>query len=244
LTRDNDEGKVMSLMDHLEDLRKRLIICCIAVSLGAMLSYIYVEQIRLLLTRPIGGLVYLNLMEAITTNIRLAFISGFFLSLPVIFYQIWSFVLPGLYRHERRAVFWISVLSLLFFAKGVTFAFLVVLPFSVRFLLGFADYQLQPMISFNSYISYSIGLLIGFGLVFEMPVAVLILAKFGIVSAEFLAKNRMYAMIIIFILAAIFTPPDVLSQLLMGIPMMLLYELSIIMARFVRPQVKDIILEQ
>jgi len=243
LTKDTHEGKVMSLMDHLEDLRKRLIICGIAVLLAAMLSYLYVDQIRILLTRPVGDLVYLSLMEAITTNIRLAFISGFFLSLPVIFHQIWCFVLPGLYRHERRAVFLISVLSLVFFAMGVTFAYLVVLPFTVRFLLGFADYQLQPMITFNSYISYSLGLLIGFGLVFEMPVAVLILSKLGIVSAEFLAKNRMYAMIIIFILAAIFTPPDVISQLLMGIPMMVLYELSILMARFVRPRVKEIIPE-
>ncbi|MCL4463699.1 MAG: twin-arginine translocase subunit TatC [Firmicutes bacterium] len=244
MAKEMDTGKVMSLMDHLEDFRKRLIICGIAVMLAALISFLYVDQIRLLLTRPIGELVYLNLMEAVTTNIRLAFIAGFFIALPVIFYQIWCFVLPGLYRHERRAVFWISVLSLFFFALGVTFAYFVILPFSVNFLLGFADYQLQPMISFNSYISYSLGLLIGFGLVFEMPVVMLILAKLGIVSSEFLARNRMYAMIIIFILAAIFTPPDVISQLLMGIPMTLLYELSILMARFVRPRVKDIILEQ
>lgn len=244
MAKEMETEKVMSLMDHLEDFRKRLIICGIAILLATLVSFLYVDQIRFILTRPVGDLVYLNLMEAMTTNIRLAFIAGFFLSLPVIFYQIWCFVLPGLYRHERRAVFWISVLSLLFFALGVTFSFFVVLPFSVRFLLGFADNQLQPMISFSSYISYSLGLLIGFGLVFEMPVAVLILAKLGIVSGEFLAKNRMYAMIIIFTLAAIFTPPDVISQLLMGVPMMFLYELSIIMARFVRPRKKDILPEQ
>lgn len=230
----------MSLMDHLEDLRKRLIVSGITVFITAIISYLYVDQIAMLFARPVGDLVYLSLTEALTTNIRLAFTAGFFLSLPVIFYQIWCFILPGLYRHERRAVFWISILSLFFFALGATFAFTVVLPFSVRFLLGFGSEQLQPMISFNNYISFSIGLLIGFGLAFEMPVVVLILAKLGIVSAGFLARNRMYATIIIFTLAAIFTPPDIVSQFLMGTPMLLLYELSILMARFVRPRNKEI----
>lgn len=233
--------KVLSLIEHLEELRRRLIICGLAVFLAAMVSYLYVDRIRLLFARPAGNLVYLGLTEAFMTNMKLAFTAGFFLALPVIFYQLWCFILPGLHRHERLTVFFISVFSLFFFALGVTFGFLIILPFSVRFFLGFAGDQLQPMLSFSSYISYSMGLLMGFGLVFEMPIAVLIFAKLGIVSAEFLSKNRMYATIIIFTLAAIFTPPDVLSQILMGLPMMLLYELSIFLARFVKRRENDAI---
>jgi len=231
-----DPEKSMSLIDHLEELRRRLIVCGVSVLLLSAVSNFYLDEIRELFIRPVGELVYLGLAEALMTNLRLTFIAGFFLSLPVIFYQLWLFILPGLQRQERRLIFFVSLFSLVFFTLGVTFAFLVVLPFSVRFFLGFSAEGLTPMISFSAYISYSVGLMLGFGLVFLMPVMVLILAKLGLVSPEFLAGQRMYATIIIFILAAIFTPPDVLSQILMGMPMLVLYEFSILLARFVRPR--------
>jgi sec-independent protein translocase protein TatC len=231
-----ERQKTMSLIDHLEELRRRLIICGAAIFLAAMFSYLYVDRLREIFAHPVGNLVYLGLTEAFLTNMKLAFIAGFFLSLPVTFYQMWCFVLPGLHGRERRYLLFISIFSLSFFVLGVVFGFLVILPFSIRFFLGFASDQLQPMLSFSSYISYSMGLLMGFGLVFEMPVAILILAKLGLVSADYLARQRMYATIIIFILAAIFTPPDVVSQILMGLPMLLLYEFSILLARIVQPK--------
>jgi len=230
----NETGKAMSLLDHLEELRRRLIVCAIAVAVLSVVSYVYVEPIRSLFIRPVGELVYLGLAEALMTNLRLSLVAGFFLSLPVIFYQLWLFVMPGLHRQERGLVFIIVLLTLLFFMLGVSFAFFVILPFSVRFFLDTAGPGLTPMISFGAYISYSLGLMLGFGLVFLMPVAIMVLARLGLVTPEFLARQRMYATIIIFILAAIFTPPDVLSQILMGVPMLALYELSIFLAGFVR----------
>lgn len=233
MSRQKDPAKLMSLIEHLEEFRRRFITCAIVVFIAAMASYLYIDRIREIFAAPAGSLVYLGLTEAFITNMKLAFICGFFVSLPVIFYQVWCFILPGLRESEKLLVFFISVFSLIFFVLGVTFGFVVVLPFSVRFFLGFASEQLQPMLSFSSYISYATGLLLGFGFVFEMPVAVLILAKLGIVSAAFLAQQRMHATIIIFVLAAVLTPPDVISQVLMGLPMLLLYELSILLSRLV-----------
>ncbi|MCW3488521.1 twin-arginine translocase subunit TatC [Dethiobacter alkaliphilus] len=223
----------MSWIQHLEELRKRLIICVIFVSVAAVVSYMYIDFIRDLFSRPVDKLFYLTLTEAFLTNIRLALISAVFLSLPVIFYQVWCFILPALHQKERRLTLLISALSLFFFMLGALFAFLVVMPFTIRFFLGFSSDQLEPMLSFSSYISYTLGLVIGFGLVFEMPVAVMILTRLGVISAGFLAANRMYAAAVIFVAAAIFTPPDVISQLMMAIPMLGLYEVSILFARVV-----------
>ncbi|WP_143753395.1 twin-arginine translocase subunit TatC [Dethiobacter alkaliphilus] len=217
----------------MEELRRRLIICVMFISVAAVVSYLYIDFIRDLFSHPVDKLFYLTLTEAFLTNIRLALISAVFLSLPVIFYQVWCFVLPALYQNERRLTLLISALSLFFFMLGALFAFLVVMPFTIRFFLGFSSDQLEPMLSFSSYISYTLGLVIGFGLVFEMPVAVMILTRLGVISAGFLAANRMYAAAVIFVAAAIFTPPDVISQLMMAIPMLGLYEVSILFARVV-----------
>jgi sec-independent protein translocase protein TatC len=142
-------------------------------------------------------------------------------------------VISYFYIDFIRDLFSRPVLSLVFFMMGALFAFWVVMPFTIRFFLGFASDQLEPMLSFSSYISYTLGLVIGFGLVFEMPVAVMILTRLGVISAGFLAANRMYATAVIFVAAAIFTPPDVISQLMMAIPMLGLYEVSILFARIV-----------
>jgi sec-independent protein translocase protein TatC len=227
-----DPEKVMSLLDHLEELRRRLIVCGISMVIFTVVSYLSVEEIRTLFIRPVGQLVYLGLADALMANMRLSLAAGFFLSLPVIFYQLWLFVLPGLHRQERGVVLGISLLTLLFFMLGVAFAFFVILPVSVHFFLGFAGEGLTPMISLSAYISYSMGLMLGFGLVFLTPATVLVLARLGLVSPDFLARQRMYATIIIFVLAAVLTPPDVVSQILMGVPMLLLYEFSILIARF------------
>ncbi len=230
MAKEDQQEKLMSIVDHLDDFRRRLIICIATVLVLSIASYAFVETIREVFIRSVGKLVYLSLAEAFFANMRLAFMCGFFLSLPVIFFQIWGFVLPGLYKHERFAIIVISVLTLFFFFLGMSFAFLVVLPFSTIFFLGFAGEGLEAMISFSSYLSYAASLMIGFGLAFELPVAVMILARLGIVTSGFLAAKRSFAVVIIFFLAAVLTPPDVVSQILMGVPMLLLYELSIFLA--------------
>jgi sec-independent protein translocase protein TatC len=231
--------KELTVFEHLEELRFRLLVCLGALLAAAAASFAYVDRIRHILTRPAGELIYLGVSEAFAVNIKLALVCGLLISLPVIFFQLWRFILPGLYRHERGAVLFISLISAFFFLLGALFGFFVVLPFTISFFLGFAGEQLAPMFSYSSYVSYSLSLLLGFGLVFEMPVLVLILARLGIVSADFLARQRKFAVVIIFILAALFTPPDVISQFLLGVPMLLLYELSILLARVAGRRYRD-----
>ncbi len=223
--------KELTVFEHLEELRYRLLVSLGAILAAALISFIYIDRIRWFLVRPAGELIYLGIPEAFAVNMKLALISGLVLSLPVTFFQAWRFILPGLYRHERGAVLFISLFSAAFFFLGALFGFFVVLPFTIRFFLGFAGEQLKPLFSYSAYVSYSLSLLVGFGLVFEMPVLVLILARLGVISAGFLAGQRKFAVVIVFILAAVFTPPDVVSQFLMGVPMLLLYEFSILLAR-------------
>lgn len=231
-----DAQRVMSIIGHLEELRYRLIVSVAAFLVFSVIAFINVDYIRELFARHVEQLVYMAPAEALTTNIKLSLIFGFLMASPIIFYQAWSFVLPGLYPHERRIALVLSMLSVFFFLLGITFAFFVVLPFTIRFFLGFQNESLEAMFSFSNYISYSLGILGGFGLVFEMPVAAMILASQGIITARFLARQRRAAIVIIFVVAAIFTPPDVVSQVLMAVPLVLLYEVSIILARIVQPR--------
>ncbi|MFZ1982984.1 MAG: twin-arginine translocase subunit TatC [Desulfatitalea sp.] len=223
---------------HLEELRSRLIKCFIAVTVGFLLSYGFKEQIFDILTAPLIGvmksgdfLVYTNLPEAFFTFLKTAFISGLMLASPVILYQFWMFVAPGLYDRERRLAMPILLLSTLFFAGGVLFGYFVVFPFGFKFFIGFASETIRPMPSIREYLSFASKLLLAFGLVFEMPMVITFLARLGIVSADLLKKYRRYAILLFFIVAAILTPPDVISQILMALPMMLLYEVSIVGAR-------------
>ena len=152
-----------------------------------------------------------------------------FLASPVIFWQIWKFVAPGLYKHEKKALLPFSVLSSLCFLGGAAFGYFVVFPPAFRFLLGYSADFLSPMPAVNEYFSLSLRLLIAFGAIFELPILMVFLAKIGIVDVPFLNKNRKYAILINFIIAAILTPtPDIVNQLLMGVPLLVLYEISVL----------------
>ena len=225
----------MSLTEHLDELRKRIIYSVIAVVLASIVTFMYVDLIRETITGPAAGnLVFIGVAEAFMTNIKIALLAGVLLAFPVILYQVWSFVLPGLDPREKKFVFVFVTASLLLFTAGVSFAFFIIIPISIRFFLGFESEAIEAMISFGNYISYVSGVIFAFGLVFQMPIAVFVLSKLGLISAAFLKKYRMYALVLIFVLAAIITPPDVFSQILMAIPMFLLYEISILVARFAR----------
>jgi sec-independent protein translocase protein TatC len=159
----------------------------------------------------------------------LALVCGVLLASPVIFWQVWKFVAPGLYKQEKRALLPFSLLSSVCFLGGAAFGYFVVFPPAFRFLLGYSADFLSPMPAVNEYFSLSIRLLIAFGVIFELPILMVFLAKIGIVDVAFLNKNRKYAILINFIIAAILTPtPDIVNQMLMGVPLLVLYEMSII----------------
>jgi sec-independent protein translocase protein TatC len=227
--------KELSLVEHLEELRRCIIICLIAIFICGFFCYFYSDEILMLLSRPVGKLIFTKPMEAFITRIKLAFYSGIFFAIPVIFYQIWRFVSPGLTKIERQTLSWIIPFSYLLFILGVVFAYFGVLPTGIKFLLNYGTENIQPMLSIGSYISFVMIFLLAFGVIFQLPLVVLVLTKLGIVSPEFLVSKRKYAILVIFIVSAVITPgPDIFSQFMMAIPTFLLYEISILLSKLVK----------
>jgi len=233
-----DEQEKIPFTEHLEELRKRLIVCFIAVGIGFVLSYGFKEKLFQILTRPLisvmqtgDKLIFTGLPEAFFTYLKVAFLSGIILATPVIFYQFWMFVAPGLYEKEKRHLIPIIFLSTFFFVGGAFFGYFIVFPYGFKFFLGFASEIIRPLPSMREYLSFASKLLFAFGIVFELPLIITFLARLGMVSVSFLKKNRKYALLLFFIGAAIFTPPDVVTQVMMALPLILLYEVSIVGAR-------------
>jgi sec-independent protein translocase protein TatC len=233
-----DDEKI-PFTDHLDELRKRLITCFIAVGVGFVLAYGFKEKLFEILTHPLvsvmkGGdkIIYTGVAEAFFTYMKVALIAGVGVASPVIVYQFWMFVAPGLYEKERRLIIPIVFLSTVFFVGGALFGYFIVFPVGFEFLMSFSTETIRPMPSMREYLGFASTMLLSFGLVFELPILITFLAKLGVVTVKFLKKNRKYAILINFIIAAILTPsPDAVSQLLMAVPMMLLYEISIIGAK-------------
>jgi len=233
----NEDDKI-PFTSHLEELRRRLIIAFIAVAVGFVASYGFKEQLFEILVRPLklvmaegDTLIFTNLPEAFFTYLKVAFLTGIGLASPVIIYQFWMFVAPGLYDKEKRVLLPIVFLSTLFFLGGALFGYFIVFPFGFEFFLGFATDTIRPMPSMKEYLGFAAKLLLAFGIVFELPLVITFMAKLGLVTVPFLKRNRKYAVLIFFIGAAILTPPDVVTQIMMALPLMLLYEISIIGAR-------------
>jgi len=162
---------------------------------------------------------------------KVAFISGLILASPFVLYQVWAFVAPGLYRNEKKYVVPFVLAGSFFFALGILFAYTIAIPVGFKFLLGFATDFIKPMPSMKEYLSFSIKFLLAFGLIFEFPVVLVLLARIGVIDAKTLGRQRKYAILLIFIFAAILTPPDVISQVILALPMIGLYELSILLSR-------------
>jgi sec-independent protein translocase protein TatC len=224
---------------HLEELRRRLVICCIATGIGFVIAYGFKEKLFEFLTIPLvremrvgDKIIFTGLAEAFFTYMKVSFLAGIVIASPVIIYQFWVFVAPGLYEKERKYLVPIVFLSVIFFIGGALFCFFIVFPFGIKYFLSFSTDVIQPLISMKEYLSFTAKMILAFGLIFELPLVIVFLAKLGIVSVDFLRKNRKYAILLIFIVAAILTPPDVVSQILMAIPLMFLYEISIIGAIF------------
>ena len=232
------EDEKIPFTAHLEELRKRIITSFIAIGVGAALSFAFKERLFKILVHPLikvmkkgDTLIFTGLPEAFFTYLKVALLSGIIVSSPVILYQFWMFVAPGLYAKERRLLMPIILLSSLFFIGGALFGYFIVFPWGFKFFLGFATETIRPLPSMKEYFSFSAKLLLAFGLVFELPLVLTFLAKLGIVSVEFLRKNRKYAILLFFVGAAILTPPDVVTQVMMALPLMALYEISIIGAK-------------
>ncbi|MDM8541206.1 twin-arginine translocase subunit TatC [Desulfococcaceae bacterium HSG9] len=223
---------------HLEELRSRLITCFIAVGVGFVLSYGFKEELFKILLMPLLSvmksgeeLIFTGLPEAFFTYLKVAFLSGLILSSPIIVYQFWMFVAPGLYNKERRTLIPIIILSSLFLIGGSLFGYFIVFPLGFKFFLGFSNETIHARLSIKEYLGLASKLLLAFGIVFELPIVITFLARLGIVSVDFLKKNRKYALLLFFIGAAMLTPPDVVTQIMMALPLMVLYEISIIGAR-------------
>jgi sec-independent protein translocase protein TatC len=223
----------MPFLAHLGELRKRLLISLVAVGVGFVITFSYSDQIINWLARPMPvKLAFLEPTEPFWVNMKVAMFTGLFLVLPVILYEIWAFVAPGLLPHERKFALPFVFLSTLFFALGAAFALTVIVPFAVKFLVSYKTENLVPTISVNRYVDFVLKFTIAFGLVFEMPLAITLAARLGLVTPEFLARNRKYAILINFVVAAILTPtPDAFNQCLMAGPLCLLYEAGIWAAR-------------
>jgi sec-independent protein translocase protein TatC len=233
-----DEQEKIPFTEHLEELRKRLIVCFIAVGVGFVLSYGFKEKLFQILTRPLirvmqtgDKLIFTGLPEAFFTYLKVAFLSGIILAVPVIFYEFWMFVAPGLYDKEKRLMVPIVFLSTVFFVGGSFFGYFIVFPYGFKFFLGFASEIIRPLPSMREYLGFASKLLLAFGLVFELPLIITFLARLGVVSVSFLKKNRKYALLLFFVGAAMLTPPDVVTQVMMALPLILLYEVSIVGAR-------------
>ena len=232
------EDEKLPFTSHLEELRKRLITAFIAVGVGFVVSFGFKERLFGILVQPLinvmkegENLIYTGLPEAFFTYLKVSLLTGLIVASPMLLYQFWMFVAPGLYRKERRLMVPIVILSSFFSIGGALFGYFVVFPWGFKFFLGFATDTIRPLPSMKEYFGFSAKLLLAFGLVFELPLVLTFMAKLGIVSVDFLKKNRKYALLLFFAGAAILTPPDVITQILMAMPLMVLYEVSIIGAK-------------
>ena len=228
----------MPLTAHLEELRKRLIICLIALAVGFGISFFFKEQIFFFLTKPLEAnlpegstLQYIGIPEAFLTYLKLSLFGALFLALPVILYELWCFTAPGLYEKEKKYIIPFVFFSMLFFLGGASFCYFVVFPFVFNFFMAFSNETLRAMPAIRQYLAFATRMLIAFGLVFEMPIFFFFLGKVGLVSYKGLAKQRRLAVVLVFVGAALLTPPDVISQTMLAGPLLILFEISLQLVR-------------
>ena len=230
-----EHKKEMSFLEHLEELRKRVIRCLFFIIVFSIVAYFFSEKIINFVSKPIPHLYFMSPTEAFAIRIKLSLIVGLIVSVPVIFYQAWQFVVPGLLEKEVKLVIPVVISSTVFFLTGAVFCFFLVLPVGMKFLLGFGTEKLSPLIKVTDYINFISYMTLAFGAVFELPVLSYFLAKIGVISAPTLRKGRRYAIVIILIVAAALTPgPDIFSQLMLAGPLYILYEISIIVVMITR----------
>ncbi len=224
----------MSLMEHLEELRKRILWSIIAVVAGFLLCWAFAKQIAEFLARPIyrvlpegERLIFLGLTDAFILYVKVALLAGVFLAAPVVLYQVWRFVAPGLYQRERGYAVPFIFFGTLFFVGGGMFAYFVAFPFAIEFLLQMGS-AFEPQITVDRYYRFLLYIIFGLGLMFELPIVIFFLARVGVVTPRFLMRHFRWAVLIIFVMAAVVTPtPDVVNLLLFAMPTIVLYLLGV-----------------
>lgn len=241
----NDQRN-LPFLGHLEELRSRLVTSAIAVGVGFAACYAFSERLFLILAAPLTNvmpegdhLIFTSLPEMFFTYLKVSLVGGLILASPMVFYQIWMFIAPGLYRSEKRLAIPFVIISTILFVGGAFFAYFIVFPFGFRFFLGFSSEYVKALPSVRQYFSFSIKLLLAFGFVFELPVVIFFMTKLGLVTTDFLKKKRKYALLLTFVLSAVLTPPDVITQCMMAVPLIALYEVGILVARFAKPAKRD-----
>lgn len=243
--KDIDESTA-PLLDHLIELRTRLLWSIAALIVAFGIAFLFVDQIFAILVHPLteafpagkGRLVYTKLYEAFFVEVKLALFAAFFLAFPVIAAQIWRFVAPGLYAREKKAFLPFLVATPVLFAAGASLAYFVVMPLAFTWFLGFqgetGGLSLEALPSTDEYLTLVMQFILAFGIAFQLPILVLLLEKAGVVTFEQLSSARRYVIVVSFIVAAFLTPPDIISQLMLGIPLIILYEGSLLIIRFTR----------
>ncbi len=235
----------MSFLEHLEELRRRIIYAIIAVAVAFLACWGYAERIYGIMQRPImealrhngmaEKLVYLNPTEPFNLYLKVAFLAGLFVASPFVLYQVWMFISPGLYRHERRYVLPFMFSTVFLFLAGGVFGYKIVYPAALDFLIGYGK-QFQPMITIGEYTDLFLTIIIGMGLIFELPILIFFLSLMGIVTAGWMWRNFRYSILVIFIIAAIVTPTtDIMNMCIFAAPMVALYAVSIGIAFLVHP---------
>ena len=234
------------LKPHIADLRKRLTISTITVVIMFFACFSFYEPILEWMMAPVKhalpvgtSMIAVEIQETFFTAMKVAFFAGFIISLPVIFWQLWLFLAPGLYDHEKKLVVPFVFFATLMFLLGASFAYYIVVPIGFDFLIAFGNSVVSVLPSIGKYVGFFTKLLIGFGIAFELPVITFFLAKIGIVNDQMLKDFFRYAVVLIFIVAAVLTPPDVISQVLMAAPLLILYGVSIYIAKVFNPAQKE-----
>jgi sec-independent protein translocase protein TatC len=229
-----------SFISHLIELRSRLLRAIVAVIVVVLCLFPWAKDIYAALARPLlkalpqgSTMIATDVTGTFLVPLKVTLMAAFLIALPYVLYQMWAFVAPGLYHHEKRLAVPVIVSSVVFFALGMGFAYFIVFPVAFGFFAGYAPTGVQMMTDIDKYLSFVLTMFIAFGITFEVPVVVVVLVRLGVVSLEKLRSIRGYVIVGAFVVGAIFTPPDVVSQVMLAVPLWLLYELGLVVARFV-----------
>ena len=232
---ESEDDGTMSLTAHLEELRARIINSLLAIVFGSCVAYFFLDEITKYLTLPVGKLYYMKPGEAFFTYLKIDIAAGFLIALPIIFYHAWKFFLPALTRSERAVLGVLVPASVILFFTGLAFSFFLILPVALKFFMGFGQESenLQTLFSFGSYFEFVILFVLPFGFVFELPLVIIVLGKLGILTSEALGKYRRYVFFFSFVVGALVTSPDVITQIAVAIPVVLLYEVGYLVVKYI-----------
>ena len=224
-----------TVVEHLTELRTRIIIVAASIILFSLVSYQFIDKVITLAIEPASDLnfIYITPSELFLTYIKTSILSGTVLSLPIILYQVWRFALPGINLKNKIYMAIVNIFAMGFFTAGAYFAYKVIIPISLDFFTQFSRVEIVPRFTFANYTSFIISLMLAFGIAFELPIIVMLLTQFNLITPDILKATRKYIILAIFVLAAVLTPPDIVSQGLLALPMVFLLELSILVSTFI-----------